>query len=369
MSPSTRVRRALPLVVLLVAVVVAAALSGPEAGDEPLDPTSTGPLGTKALVDSLEELGVPVEVRATLPEAQGVALLLEDHLSEEETDRARAWVERGGVLVVADPVSSLTPTPIGTAAVAGFGEAPATPSCDLAALGDVHRVLPAADSGVYAAPRGAVACFPRGEGHWLVAEAVGEGTIVALGGPDVFVNARLAEPGHPELMAGLLGGGDGLVYLRPEGAGTVDTLVDLIGTNVWMFALQLALAFLVYAAWRARRLGPPVEEPQSVSIPASELVAAVGNLLQETQARQRVAAILREDLRRTFGQRLGLPRAAPLDDLVAAVAARTGDDRAEVARILGGPPPTDDAALVELSQAAERLRSRALTPMTTRRST
>lgn len=380
-STSDRMRRLLPLALLLVGVVVAAALAGPGAGDEPLDPTSTEALGTKALVDSLRELGIPIEVEGSLPDDAEVVLLLEDLLSEKETDDVRSWVGEGGLLIVADPRSSLTPTPIGTAAVAGFGEAPVLPECPLALLADVPQVLPARGSGLYEAPEGAIACFPRGRvtgeegrdaGHWLVAEQIGEGTIVSLGGPDVFVNGRLSARGHPELMVALLGGGGEVTYLRPRaGAGDMaDTLAGLVGENVWLFVAQLALAFGIYAAWRARRLGKPVDEPQPVSVPASELVAAVGNLLQETGARQRAAQVLREDLRRTFSRRLGVPREAPVEDLVSAVAARSGDDPADVRRILDGPPPGDEAALVALSQDAERLRSATLQPVTTtRRST
>ena len=51
---------------------------------------------------------------------------------------------------------------------------------------------------------------------------------------------------------------------------------DGVRGSLW----QLALGFLVFALWKARRLGRPVAEPQPVELAASELTVAVGNLLQ-----------------------------------------------------------------------------------------
>jgi hypothetical protein len=186
------------------------------------------------------------------------------------------------------------------------------------------------------------------------------------------VNARLDGPGHPELIAALLvpTGEERVALLRPRRPGEGDAgLLDLIGDNVRLFALQLALAFLIYAAWRARRLGKPVEELQPVSIPGSEVVTAFGNLLHENGARRRAAALLRADVRRTFAERLGLPATASAEQLAAAVAARTGADPREVARTLSEDAPADEAALVALAQEAERLRSATLTSKTASRRT
>jgi hypothetical protein len=362
---SSRFRRAAPLLLLGAVVLIAALLTGPGREAPPLDPRSTSPDGTKGLVDSLRALGAQVDVGATeVDEEVDVALLLTDDLDEEDGEALLTWVSGGGVLVVSDPFSDLVPQAVGSAAVGGFAEAPVSRECDLPALAEVEEVLPASGSVVYEAPAGAAACFPRDGGHWLVAQARGQGTIVALGGPDVFVNGRLDGPGHPELMAALLvpTGEEHVAFLRPRRPGEGDAaLLDLIGDNVRLFALQLALAFLLYAAWRARRLGRPVEELQPVSIPASEAVTALGNLFHETGARRRAADLLRADVRRTFAERLGVPPDAPIEHLAGAVAARTGSDSGTIARTLSDDEPADEAALVALAQEAERLRSATLT--------
>jgi hypothetical protein len=95
-------------------------------------------------------------------------------------------------------------------------------------------------------------------------------------------------------------------------------------------------------------------------------VTALGNLLQENRARRRAADLLRADVRRTIAERLGLPADAPAEQLAGALAARTGAEAARVARLLADEEPADEAALVDLAQQVEHLRSATL-PSTTPR--
>ncbi len=361
-------RRALPVAGVVAAILLAAAVAGAPAGGPPLDPTSTAPGGTKAVVDTLVELGVDVAVEpAALSADVDRALLLIDDLSDDEREELEAWIDAGGVLVLTDPRSPLAPETAGSAAVGGVGVAPIEASCDLAALRDVPSVLPESTAVVYSTPEGAVGCFPRDEGHWLVATAHGRGVVVALGGPDVLVNARLEVEGHPELLAGLLARPDGRVAIlrtRLPGAGE-QSLVDLIPGNVKLFGLQLLIALLLVIAWRARRLGQPVAEPQPVAIPASELVTAAGRLLQERRGLAQAADELRADLRLGIRRRLGLPRELPDDMLAGVVASRTAADADELRAVLDGPPPRDEAELIELAAAIERQRAAVLQPTAT----
>src|SRR3546814_8139145 len=68
----------------------------------------------------------------------------------------------------------------------------------------------------------------------------------------------------------------------PAGGGD-ESLIDLIPPGVERALLQLGVAFVLYAVWRAIRLGRPVREDQPVRIAGSELVAAVGRLLGRTR--------------------------------------------------------------------------------------
>src|SRR5437773_4289870 len=81
-----RTRRALPIAALvIVAVLVALVAGAPRHEGTPLDPNSTGRLGTKALVLLLREGGTSVTIGGDIPAADvGTALVLEDNLSDEQ---------------------------------------------------------------------------------------------------------------------------------------------------------------------------------------------------------------------------------------------------------------------------------------------
>ena len=126
--------------------------------------------------------------------------------------------------------------------------------------------------------------------------------------------------------------------------------------RVKLALVQLAVAFVLVALWRARRLGQPVLEPVPVEIPGSELVVAVGRLLQRGRGRARAAEILRHGLRRTLGARLGLPAGASPAEVAEAAVGRTGLTVDELTALLDGPEPADERQLVELAQSVERVR-------------
>jgi hypothetical protein len=344
--------------VLLVALVA----GRPAEEGNPLDPDSPGPLGTKGIVEVLRGLGATVTVSSDPPAAgAATALLLSDDLTPPARDRLLAWVRRGGTLVVADPSSAVTAArPVGTTRI-GPLNAELERRCDLAALRDVRRVS-APGGQVFEVPTGGGVrgCFPRGGGAWLLAQPLGAGNVVRLGGASAVVNQELGEADNAVLLTSLLApsAGSGSVWvLRPPlpGGGRA-SLGDLVAPRVRLALWQLAVAFAVLALWRARRLGRPVVEPQPVRLPGSELVVAVGNLLQRAKGRGQAAGLLADDLRRSLAERLGLPPSTPADQVADAAAQRTGIARERVLRVLAPRPPRDEAELVALSQAVDAVR-------------
>jgi len=149
------------------------------------------------------------------------------------------------------------------------------------------------------------------------------------------------------------GGGGG-------GAGGAPTLVDLVPTGVKRALVQLGIAFAVYALVRARRLGRPVSEAQPVAVAGSELVAAVGGLLDRARSPQHAAALLRGDLHRFLVDRLGLPADVTPDVLARVAAERTGIDEAQLVMALGTAPVADDAGLLALADTIDRIREEVL---------
>jgi hypothetical protein len=337
------------LVLAGAGILLAVFLIGrPRSDGPPLDPSSSGRLGTRALVLLLEDLGADVSVREGPPASDDdVVLVLSDALEDDQRAAVRRHVEAGGRLVVADPSSSLQPFPVGDPLRARTLRR----GCDVPALADVQTVDPVGGIGFDVAAPG-TPCFP-GEGGAFVAVADdGPGTVVGIGGAGALTNSSLGEVDNAVLAAALLAPEPGtrVAILRPAAVGGGSrSLSDLIAPGVKGALLQLGVAFLLYALWRARRLGQPVPEAQPVPLAASELVVAVGNLLQQAGRRDQAGALLRADLRRRLAERLGLPLDAPPEVVATTAAARTGMPVERLRAALAPVPLAGDEELVALS--------------------
>ncbi len=353
-------RRGVGLALLVVAVVVGVVLIGPPATEgQPLDPASNGPLGTRALVLLLDDLGAQVEVSDHAPgEGDDVALVLSDDLGDARRDEVEAWVSAGGTLVVADPLSSLHP--FFPAPVAGLGlvESSFDATCTLSALASVTEVEPPAGSLGYELVPGTDGCFFRDASAYLAVAPRGAGSVVALGGAGLFTNQALGDADNAVLAAALLAPrvGTAVTILSPPLPGGGDEgLADLIGGNVKASLAQLGVAFGVYVLWRARRLGSPVSETQPVALESSELVVAVGNLLHQARHSDEAARLMGDDLRRRLAERLGLGGDAPGAQVAQVAAARTGVPVERLQSALAPSPLAGPDALVAHAAEIEAL--------------
>jgi hypothetical protein len=361
---TTRARRGVPIVIVVVlAVVIAVVAGGPRHEGAALDPASDAPDGTKALVLLLQHESANVSVTPDVPDAAGapvrdrVALVLSDNLSDDQHRQLAEWVRAGGTLVVTDDRSVLA----GVAGLDSTEEGKLTPQCAVPAVAGVGRLVVPGVS-LFRVPAGAVGCFPGDSQHgrpaaaFMVVRSDGQGNVVALGGPDAFVNERLAKGDNSVLAVSLLAprAGTSVTILQPPGPGEGrKTLGDLISPRLKVAFVELILAFVVFCLWRARRLGRPILERQPVQLPGSELVIAVGNLFHRARRRDDAARLIRDELRRTLAERLSLERDAPVEVVADVVASRAGGDRAHVERVLRDEPVASDAELVELAQSAE----------------
>ncbi len=350
------------LAVGLVAVALAAG-APPDDGD-PLDPRATGPLGAKALVLTLGELGGDVVITPTV-DGFDTAVLLRDDLTEDQRTAVTQWVESGGTLLVADPGSSLHPGRIVGDTQTIFGDTTiARGDCSIPPLEGLARVDPTGGV-LYDSEAANESCFTRGDGAFVVADPRGDGWVVAVGGAGPFVNDRLDSEDNAALAANIAvpRRAHASRVLEPANPGTGDgdkSLADLVPTRVRMALVQLLVAFVVFALWRGRRLGRPVPEVQPVEIAGSELVVAVGNLLQKAGRPEVAAERLRADLHNDLSARLGLPPNTPPDVVADLAAQRTGVDRETIARALSGPLPTTADALVTSAREVEEVRTAVL---------
>jgi hypothetical protein len=114
------------------------------------------------------------------------------------------------------------------------------------------------------------------------------------------------------------------------------------------------------ALWRARRLGPVVVEPLPVVVRSAEAVEGRARLYRSRRACDRAALALRTGALERLTALLGMPRSAATDpamaaEIIAGIAAHTGQAQATIGAALYGPPPVDDTGLVRLAGYLDEL--------------
>ncbi|MEX5633612.1 DUF4350 domain-containing protein [Parafrankia sp. FMc2] len=405
-----RLTAVLALLVACYAVVVAA-VTGPGQGGY-LDAESPGGAGSLALAQILRGRGITVsvaEARSTLrpepaaPEGTGpvgdstprtVLVTGPDLLADTEIVALVQRVRAGSdVLLVAPsrPVVDYLAAmgiPIATAPPDRFdlsGE-DARPGCTLpeatvagaAAIGDAVRFTPPDDATprpgqqgwlgttprldlCYSSPEAARLAVLTPDGGPEVRPGPGEsaGRLVLLGDGQFLTNARLDESGNAALALGLLSRNlqvDWVQQLVPsENPVGRQSLSDLLPDRFWVVCLQVLVLLMALAAWRGRRLGPPVAEPLPVVVRSAETVEGRGRLYAAGHARERAAEALRAGLRARLAERLGIRADGPPiaggapgiartgvhepnpGVLIAAVAEQTGRPAGDVGALLYGP--------------------------------
>jgi hypothetical protein len=364
-----RSRGILVAVLALVILGVVLAALRPRVRPEYLDPESPGRQGTRALVEITRQHGTPVTVARSVSSAAdalrsdpGAVLVIarSDRLPPADLTTLRALP--GDRLL-------LEPTPDTLDALApgvspdGVSSGTFAPDCSLpaaVAAGDVGLI----GAQVYKAPPTATKCYP-GDGRPSVVQLAVNGTtvtVVGTGGP--FTNERLTQDGNAALGMNLLGSRSSAVWLLPDpplpGSGAHRSFADLVPFGVKLAVLQAVIAVVLVALWRARRLGPVVVEPLPVVVRSAEAVEGRARLYRSRRAGDRAAMALRAGALERLTAMLGMPKSAATDpamatEIIAGIAAHTGEAHAAIGAALYGPPPVDDAELVRLSGYLDEL--------------
>jgi hypothetical protein len=184
---------------------------------------------------------------------------------------------------------------------------------------------------------------------------------VLVGDTEAFSNKRLDEQGNAALALGLLGSSRSVVWLVPAadrvlpGERPISSANELLPDWIVLAAVQLFVALVVLALWRARRLGRVVAEPLPVVVRAAETVEGRGRLYRAAHARDAAGDALRSGARDTLARRVHGGAAPSREVLVSLVGDRSRRGAATVDALLYGPPPADDAALVRLADDLDAL--------------
>jgi hypothetical protein len=233
-----------------------------------------------------------------------------------------------------------------------------TPACSLAAATAAGPVTTGYYS--YRVPDGGVGCYPLVDGYALVAFEQDGRHVTLVGDATPFTNGKIADDGNAALALNLLSAQPKLVWLAPATVGASadssdrSSLTSLLPDRLKWAALQLAIAVVLLAIWRGRRLGRLVPEALPVVVRQAETVVGRARLYRRAQACGRAADALRASTRARLAARLGVAtsRFSPSgkDVLVDAIATHAGRDENDVGSLLYGSAPVDDRELVSLAQ-------------------
>jgi hypothetical protein len=362
---SAGVKGVAALVFVIVMALVVLLLVRARPAPDPFDPRSGQPSGARGLVLTLQAAGADVDDTQDVPfpEENGSVrvLVLDDRLDDEQRNELLDFAEAGGVVVVADPDSTLhggSGVDGGATPIEGFArgerrdaddEANVLPGrCSIAALSDLRGVF-VPDGVLFPVGPEEPQCFTEAAGStgstaFVIVRNLGAGLIVGLGDNDSFTNRSLRRADNAGVLAALLvpDRGAAVTFLvgrgasqRVEDVGSGDeTLRDLVPTWVWMSLVLGAVAFVVFAVSRSARVGRIVDEPLAAPIAGSELVSATGNLMQRAGHSSRAGWLLLEQLHRDLCSAHGVDVAAPLSELDRAVAQRSGTPVGEIEYLL-----------------------------------
>ncbi|WP_338897936.1 DUF4350 domain-containing protein [Streptomyces sp. TG1A-60] len=369
----TRARGVVLAAVILLAagVVIAVIRSGTEHGR--LDPRSADTNGSRAVAELLADRGVSTRVVTTLDEANAAAgpdttllVAVPDLLTDSQQSRLRTATEDSGgrTVLVAPGSPSVSTLADGVTADSALSfDSTLAPRCEMPAA----RRAGSADTGgvrYQVTARAADTCYPDDGLPTLVRvpAAEGRGDTVVLGAPDILYNNSLDEQGNASLALQLLGSRSHVVWYLPSLSDDAATdtgsrsFLDLLPSGWLWGTLQLFVAGGLAAVWRARRLGPLVPERLPVAIRASETVEGRARLYRKADARDRAAAALRSTTRTRLAPLVGVPvsRAHTPEALLPALSAHLHGDGQSHA-LLFGPPPSDDTALIALTDQLDAL--------------
>ena len=357
-------------VVLLVALL--AALPEPRTSGTPLAPDNPGAGGARALAQVLGAQGVDVHYVRTTKDAvaratNGTTLLVtNDFLLTDDQQQQIAGT--GADLVLVEP--DLLLGAVTGAAEISWSPGPSGSSASAARCDDPDAVaagtITAARTQFTALTAAAVVCFPGSaagsrDGSYLVVD--GARRVTAIGDARVLANGTITDAGNAALALRMLGRHQDLTWYIPSlsdtGSDTTSApgLTDLLPPITRVLALQLLLIVLVAGIWRARRLGRVVTEQLPVTVRSAETTRGRGRLYRRSRSYGHAAAALRAGAAARAAHRLGLPRSAGAHAVIDALALATGRASDEIAQLLYGPPPTDDAGLAQLARRLDELES------------
>lgn len=381
-------------VCFVVLVVVVALLMRPTSGQLPAyHPQATDPLGYAGLRELVSRYA-DVSVSATLPRTRGAAtsdtyVVSTTGVTSAQQRRLSQLAQAGATVVYADPLayppddSTVTELELNTLSTSTVlvnecgSTMPSLANVQSIRVSSPGRLVLADDDttprqGCFV-PEGRRSVKPDDEStssyFFVVARQVGDGTVVNLGDGQVWSNRYLGDLDNAALAIALLAPQSGtrvqFVLADPDTVADGDEqvyglgpMLELAPTWSKAVALNLLLAFVVFAVARSRRVGRPIEEPFVADVQASQQTVAVANILRAGRHADQAAKIYRQTLRERLVAALRLPSSIATADLCQVAAQRLSIDRSLLDEALISRYVKDSAELLALTKSIEAVESR-----------
>jgi Domain of unknown function (DUF4350) len=309
---------------LALLVLLLAPPGGQVSLDQRLSTLRTSPDGAAALYETLDLLGIPVDRRMTPldgPGSLGGALAILDPtqpVADAELDAVVDWVEGGGTLIAAAPLTGL-PARLGVRSeLVGLEEDrlpspvphPWTAGVDSVGPVTVHMQVEE-DSPLRAVQP--LLTLDGSERLVALRARLGAGAVVLFSDPALLGNGRITATGGGLIFARAArwatAAGQPLVFDEYHHGHRGSTPTDaffgfLARTPVGWLMLQMAAVALLATLPAALRFGAPVASPPASRRSPLEHVAALGEVYRQTRA----ADLARRRLLTGFARRLGRER-------------------------------------------------------------
>lgn len=357
----TRARVTIAAIVLvLLAVLVGAVLLSPRTSNEPLDPASAAPDGTRAVAQVLGQHGVAVSIVRRANEIRGsdvvgatVVLTRPELLSKQSLARTMSAAEHARRLVVVDA----DPTTLKALGLPAIQLEPVggTPDSRCAIPWLKGLRLSHADI-AYGTD---ATCFGEGGlGAVAILPKAGRAPeTVLLGSRAALTNHTVTDADNAAISLRTLGAAEHVVWFAPTVATGDNPAAAGPKWPQWLRpAVWLGVAVvIVVMLWRARRFGRLAIEPLPVVVAVDETTRSRGRLYRKARDYPRAAAVLRVATRSRLARYLGLAPNGRPETLITQSAQAAGADPRRVADLLYGADPPDETSMTALAQDLQQL--------------